>query len=624
MVELLNGNGWVGQCWVNALKKRHKYDRYHPPDKGYQMVTFLHESFLNSNKYCLNSIRYDLNVKLAWLMHSLIKIISDRQAYLSASFVSVLRETWLPVTKQYTGELRSLTLNLKSKTVLFGIPILLIVILFAAYEGVEKYTSTSSFCGGSCHTMTEQFTAWKKDTHHKGNNAKGMQANCVDCHFLPGEHSSMKAKFEGLRHLAAYLYDKKAPLPIRPVIKDGACLSSGCHSDRKFEEKEIKFAGKSKFKHKVHLTDKALDGQKITCDTCHFKVSENKHFEVPKEICFLCHLKLEKPTLNKAKTAKGQSQSDNSVQQTDLPKNVPGGAKGFQISFKKRPKINFNEGKSKCDICHTIPTKSLQAQLKAGDTLKEPITHQSIKKAGVACESCHFEVIKGHGEIETGNVVSNGCLRCHNRSEKLLVQAKNKTLMHSKHVPAKADCFDCHKVVEHKNRTDHLDFVRNDCSLCHQDQHKYQKLLLAGIPVNNDVSATPHLMYKVNVNCMACHTNKTRSKGHSVRTASGETCAACHKPGHKDMLKDWKKTMAREVADVEAIEKEATDALSAAKGKLDAEKLKKAEKMIVNGSELLNIVKFGNGVHNKKYSINILDQAINNFESMIELIAEGE
>jgi nitrate/TMAO reductase-like tetraheme cytochrome c subunit len=433
----------------------------------------------------------------------------------------------------------------------------------------------------------------------------------------------MKAKFEGLRHLAAYLYDKKAPLPIRPVVKDGACLSSGCHGDRKFEEKEIKFAEKARFKHKVHLTDKALDGQKITCDTCHFKVSENKHFEVPKEICFLCHLKLESPTLDKAITAGGQSRPNQSVIQSNVTKNILGEPGGFQISFNKRPKINFNEGKSRCDICHTIPTRSLQAQLKVGDSLKGPITHQSIKKAGVACESCHFEVIKGHGEIETGNVVSNGCLRCHNRSEKLLTQAKDKTLMHGKHVPAKADCFDCHKVVEHRNRTDHLDFVRNDCSLCHEDQHKYQKILLAGIPVNNDVSATPHLMYKVNVNCMACHTKKTKFKGHSVRTASGQTCAACHKPGHEKMLLDWKNTMTDEVKGAEEVEKEAVDALAAAKDTLGSGKLKKAEEMIANGRELLNIVRFGNGVHNKKYSINILDQSIGNFEDAIELVEEG-
>ncbi len=529
--------------------------------------------------------------------------------------------------------------RLASRTVLFAVPVLLVALAYGAYEGVEVYTSSSAFCGGSCHTMTEQYVAWKKNTHHKGNNKKGIQAGCVDCHFLPGEHSSMKAKYEGLRHLAAYLYDPKAPLPIRPVIKDGACLSSGCHADRKFEDKELVFAGKARFKHKVHLTDKALDGQKITCDTCHFKVTEDKHFEVPKEICFLCHLKLKKPTLEEAVTGKGKPQPEGVNLEGVMRMSGMSGMSGlgvekkgkdalfkqagFQISFKNRAAINFDEGKSRCDICHTIPTKSLQAQLEAGDTLKGAITHQSIKKAGVACESCHFEVVKGHGEIETGNVVSNGCLRCHNKSAKLLESAEDKTLMHTKHVPAKADCFDCHTVVEHKNRKDHLDFVRKDCALCHQDQHKYQKLLLAGTPVNENIPATPHLMYKVNVNCMACHTKKTVHKGQGVRTASGETCAACHKPGHKKMLADWEVTLTREVKDVEEVEKEAIDALGAARGKIRGETYTKAEDMIAKGRELLNIVRFGNGIHNKKYSINILDGAIGNFEDAIELIEGG-
>lgn len=495
-------------------------------------------------------------------------------------------------------------LNITLKSVLVAIPVLAAVML-AAWFGVEQYTVGPSFCGGTCHTMTEQYVAWKADKHHASNNVAGMQANCVDCHFLPGGKYSLKAKYEGLRHLAAYLYDPNAPLPIRPVIPDGACLRSGCHDDGKFEDKELVFSDKAKFKHAVHLSDKALDGNKISCDTCHIKVTEKQHFEVPKEICYLCHLNLESPTLQKAATQAEQSQPV------------------AQISFRNDPSIDFNEGISRCDICHTIPTKSLQAQLVAGDTLREPITHQTIKSAGVACESCHFEVVKGHGEIETGNVVSNGCLRCHNRSEALLASAADKTQMHSKHVPAKADCFDCHKVIEHKNRTDHLDFVRNDCTLCHQDQHKYQKWLLAGIPVNNDVPASPHLMFNVNVNCMACHTVKKLIKGHAVRSADGATCAACHKPEHKDMLEDWKQAVLREVRSVEEIEKEALDAYNAAKDGLDDDKKKQAEEAFAKARELLDIVRFGNGVHNKKYAINILDKAFTGFEDIIDLVDAG-
>jgi len=87
--------------------------------------------------------------------------------------------------------------------------------------------------------MTEQYEAWQSDFHYKDNNPDGMQAECIDCHFLPGEKYGLKAKYEGLRHLAAYLYDKDAPLPIRPVIKDGACLQSGCHNRETVAQKEI-------------------------------------------------------------------------------------------------------------------------------------------------------------------------------------------------------------------------------------------------------------------------------------------------------------------------------------------------------------------------------------------------
>ncbi|MES9886133.1 MAG: cytochrome c3 family protein, partial [Candidatus Sedimenticola sp. 6PFRAG1] len=392
-----------------------------------------------------------------------------------------------------------------------------------------------------------------------------------------------------------------APLPIRPVIKDGACLQSGCHNREKLAQEEIQFTEKVRFKHEVHFSDKALDGHQITCDTCHFKTTEKKHFEVPEDICFLCHLKLEKPTLDKAEMANG-----------DIKK----------ITFVNRPAIDFNQGASRCDICHTIPTRSLQSQLQVGDpaNTKKPITHQTIQKSGVACESCHFEVVKGSGEIETGNVVSNGCLTCHNRSQTLLATAGDKTLMHDKHVPNKADCFDCHTVVEHKNRTDHLDFVRQDCQLCHVDQHKYQKLLLSGSPVDEDISGSPHLMYEVNTNCMACHLKKTLSKGHDVRTASGDTCAACHTEQHRNMLSDWEEQLEKEITDAEELETEVLNLLTEVRGVLSKEQISEAEGMISKGTELLNIVRVGNGVHNKKYAVTILDGAFGNFEDTIELL----
>ena len=485
-----------------------------------------------------------------------------------------------------------------------------VLFLTGAWYAQEAYTSRSEFCGGSCHTMSEQFAAWKNNKHHGSQNSEGMQAECIDCHFLPGEKHGFKAKMEGLRHLAAYLYNPEAPLPIRPVIKDGSCLQSGCHSLDTLQDKEIQFTEKVRFKHKAHFGDEALKGQKLTCDTCHFKVTAEKHFEVPKDICFLCHLKLEKPTLEKAV----------------LEKVTIGEGEVEKISFNQRASINFNEGASKCDICHVIPTKSLQGQLSADDSKVKAITHQTIKASGVACESCHFEVVKGHGEINTGNVVSNGCLTCHNRSEELLSKASDGKLMHDEHIAkaARADCFDCHSVIEHKNRTDHLDFVRKDCTLCHQDQHKYQKILLAGIPVAEGVKGPPHLMFKVNTNCMGCHLKKELNKGHAVRTGAPETCAACHTPGHKKMLADWRKQVGEEIEAALELELEALEALETAKQNgVAPEKIAEAQNMITAGRKFLDIVRIGNGVHNKKYAITILDEAFTNYEDSIDLLSDG-
>ncbi|MHA1597546.1 MAG: NapC/NirT family cytochrome c [Alphaproteobacteria bacterium] len=485
----------------------------------------------------------------------------------------------------------------------------LVVVAIASWQGMESYTSASSFCGESCHTMTEQYEGWKASKHFAANNPDGNQAECIECHFLPGEKKGIKAKLVGLRHLAAYLYNPEAPLPIRPVIKDASCLQSGCHSVEKFQDTEIKFTEKTRFKHKVHLSDKALKGQKLTCDTCHFKVTEKKHFEVPKDICYLCHLKLEKPVLAAAETELV------SIDMKSIEK----------ISFRQRPATDFNQGASKCDTCHIIPTKSLQQQISAKNSMVKPITHQSIKAAGVACEGCHFEVVKGHGEINTGNVVSNGCLKCHNRSEQLLAKATDGKLMHDEHIAKpRADCFDCHGVVEHKNRRDHLDFVRKDCVLCHQDQHKYQKILLAGIPVTEGVFAAPNLMFRVNTNCMGCHLKKSMSKGHAVRTGAPETCVACHTPEHKKMLDDWKKQIAKEVKYTEDIEQEALTALAAVESMIDPPKLMEAAGMITRGQEFLNVVRIGNGVHNKKYAITILDEALGEFDDAIDLLKGGD
>lgn len=487
-----------------------------------------------------------------------------------------------------------------------------LVLVLAGYGGMEYYTSRSSFCGGTCHIMSEQYEGWKKDRHHAANNPDGKQAECIDCHFLPGGKYTFKAKMEGLRHLAAYLYDPKAPLPIRPVVPDGACLRGGCHDVTKFQDKQLEFTErKVKFKHAVHFSGKALDGQKLSCDTCHVKVTAEKHFEVPAGICFLCHLK--SGTATSAATTPGAT--------GDLL--LPAGY--TRAAFTEAPTINFTAGVSKCALCHTIPAKSLQSQASKDDPKVTPITHQTIEKAGVACAGCHFAIAAGNGQVDKGNVNSSGCLACHNRSETLLAKAGDLKLMHDAHVAAqRADCFDCHREITHRDRTDHLDALREECGLCHQGAHAAQKVLLAGVPVVDGVRAVPNLMFKVNTNCRGCHLDTSLRKRHTVKTGTAKACVGCHSPEHEKMLEDWRKTVEKEVKAIEAIEANAVKALAEAAGKIDASKISEAEAKIAAGRAMLDVIRIGNGVHNKKYSITIIDEVYPKFEDAIDLLGGGK
>ncbi len=473
--------------------------------------------------------------------------------------------------------------------------------MVVASAGGMYYSGKSSFCGGLCHAMTEPYESWKGSGHHASNNDAGEEASCVECHFLPGEKFSWRGQMRGARHLAAHLYDPQAPLPIRAVVEDGSCLRAGCHVKKEVEDKEIQLTEKVKFKHGAHFGDKALPGQIITCDTCHFKVTEDKHFEVPNEICYLCHLIPQATTL------------------------VPAGDRaGGLLKVTTIRKLAFNEGPGQCDICHTIPTESLQSQNSADDTDAEPITHEGLTSAGVPCESCHLESVEGSGEVDEGSVNANGCLTCHNwPRERVAETSHDGDLMHDKHIATRrADCFDCHRIIRHGEERDYVETGRAACTSCHQNQHASQSLLLAGPARGEDVPQTPSLMHAVKTNCLGCHTEDVHAYGETVKAATRESCVDCHGEEQAEMLEDWKETLAEEIAFIKEVEQEAVAALAAAAGRVEAARLNEARKLLEAGRESFGLVEHGNGVHNKKYSILLLDQALTNFEDLVDSLQE--
>jgi hypothetical protein len=469
------------------------------------------------------------------------------------------------------------------------------------------------FCG-YCHVLTypgviqKGYELWQKDKH--------SNVGCVECHYPPGASASLNssatsAGVTGASHIPAKPPGHFSYLPLggdiirtKPQIADASCMTAACHGkpDDKFKTKKIKFTEKVAFVHEPHFDKKKqIEGQQVNCVSCHQHVTDQKKFEVNQTTCHLCHFK----------------------------------------------NVKFNQDRGRCELCHELPKKPIQT---SGD---KPITHEILKGAGVSCTSCHLDVIQGsggakyeaffeNGELKTAMVLGTGgiskerCQSCHDK-QKELKEEKNKKLMHQEHVTVKnARCLDCHQPIVHTKADlekpadkDHAmlnlkQSIQYGCAACHPEPHRYQRLLAEGAK-RKDVFASPDPMYKARTNCMGCHVEKKLTKtGLKTMMASAGTCVQCHTKDHKKMLDDWKTELVKEVQEAKEIEQEALEALEDARSRLSEDKLAEAQQMLTEGRENINIVQFGNGVHNKKYSLLLIDAAINKYDELIEYVEASE
>jgi hypothetical protein len=469
------------------------------------------------------------------------------------------------------------------------------------------------FCG-YCHVLTypgiiqKGYELWQKDKHSK--------VGCVECHYPPGTSAGMAkgagtAEITTASHIPAQPPGHFSYLPLggdtirtRPQIADASCMTAACHGkpDDKFKTKIIKFTEKVAFVHEPHFDKKKqIEGQQVNCVSCHQHETDQKKFEVSKASCHLCHFK----------------------------------------------NVKFNRDRGRCELCHELPAKPIQT---SGE---KPITHEILKVAGVSCASCHLDVIQGaggakyeavfeNGELKTaivlgtGSINSQNCRSCHDE-QKDLKEGKNKKLMHQKHVSVKnARCLECHQPIMHTKADlakpadskppmmNLKQSIQYGCAACHPEPHRYQRLLAEGAK-REDVFAAPDPMYKARTNCMGCHVeNKLTKTGLKTLMASGGTCVQCHTKDHKKMLADWKTELVKEVKEAQEIEQEAVDVLEGARAKLSEDKLAQAQQILAEGRANINIVQYGNGVHNKKYSLLLIDAAINKYDELIEYVEASE
>jgi nitrate/TMAO reductase-like tetraheme cytochrome c subunit len=262
---------------------------------------------------------------------------------------------------------------------------LVVAIAGAAGAGLWHVSASPKFCN-SCHIMGPYVDAWKHSRH--------AAVPCVECHYPPGLRDTLRVKFQAVTQVAKCATGTYNAKPFAEV-EDASCLRSGCHATSALEAKgSLTFARGIRFDHRVHL-QAAKTGWQLRCTSCHAQVVVEKHFEVELSTCSTCHFK---------------------------------GAKGDR-------ELTPIAG---CTSCHVAPT----GEIVVGSVR---FKHDELVRRGVACQSCHLNVVEGRGEAPRER-----CLTCHNQPEKI-ARHGDPARIHAVHVTEKTiSCTRCHDEIKHR------------------------------------------------------------------------------------------------------------------------------------------------------------------------------
>lgn len=272
----------------------------------------------------------------------------------------------------------------RRRVVLIALAVSLVVGV-AVLAGFWKVSSSPSFCN-SCHIMEPYVTAWKHSKH--------STVACIDCHYPPGFRDTLWVKYQAISQVAKWATQTYSSKPFA-VVEDASCLRSGCHSQSQLEGAgPVSFKQGVRFNHQPHL-DPSKIGRQLRCASCHAQIVVDKHFEVAKSTCFLCHFK------------------------------------GRKAGRELTPRAG-------CTGCHQVP----KGNIVVGSVR---FNHEEMVRRGVTCQKCHLNVTEGEGDAPRER-----CVTCHNQPEKL-ERYPDTPLIHDAHVGKHSlECTRCHNEIKHR------------------------------------------------------------------------------------------------------------------------------------------------------------------------------
>ncbi|MFQ6039773.1 MAG: NapC/NirT family cytochrome c [Candidatus Poribacteria bacterium] len=435
-----------------------------------------------------------------------------------------------------------------------------VILLFGAIE----YTSRPEFCK-SCHFMEEYYNSWKNSKHGK----EGI--SCLECHYPPGIEATVVSKMRSISQVVSY-FTRTEGKPWAE-IDDKSCLRPGCHNKQLIEGAE-RFTGKNprvivSFNHRSHLTQ-LRRGKQLRCVSCHSQIVQGEHITVTESTCFLCHFK-------------------------DVPEET--------------------KTISDCLLCHGAPMETIEV---AGIKFE----HKSILERGVDCKKCHLNAVTGDGTVPRQR-----CWSCHMSQERLQYYDKmepqqRSLFVHNHHITEHSiECYQCHLEIQHedkdKNRKEPPSI---ECRGCHPDHHKAQIDLYAGGAENSTITDP---MFKVHVNCEGCHIKHEDFGVKGVtKVAKPAACASCHGVEYHDLYDEW-------VAGANRLIKQLTPASELVASEISRiEKrggnIDEAQKLYENASRNIDLIRYGEGVHNVRYSQKLLDEAYENLREAMKSLGSDK
>jgi nitrate/TMAO reductase-like tetraheme cytochrome c subunit len=525
-----------------------------------------------------------------------------------------------------------------------------LVIGGAALIGVAEHrTQQPQFCA-SCHIMEPYYATWETDVH----GAK-LDVACVDCHYAPGEKTTLKAKFRGLSQVASYFSGRYGAGRPRAYVSNLSCMTAQCHGDMKFMDKPLTI-GTVRFMHSKHLnrdaelekphearlaelekTLQTLSGEQRfrELDAIAAEVGPGKdRYDRLAELAKRWDLKanremlvefsqLKHRTARIAQLTNLQCTSCHAYHATDQDKAAGKAGHHFQVTTTTCYTCHFNNegfntGTSECLKCHSPPRQDIvvHAEMKppkdaGGDTATKLVkmNHAEILNKQVSCEACHADAI-----VRDATVTRRDCERCHDQARFFADWKQPYTLelvkkYHDAHVEQqRAKCLDCHSEIQHRlirGTDEFLSSALANCMECHPNHHASQVNLLLGRGGTTVPTSTPNLMFGSRTNCTGCHGQIHTGEGGVAKTATVESCIACHGDRHKDTFEKWKLGLELSLTDAEQAFSEARKALDASKAPEDVRK--KVAALLAGAEADLKMVKSGNGLHNVAYAIELLD-----------------